>query len=71
MKLSKLSSKWVSLLGKGSTESKKNLWTATCLLRYAFLEFLEQLRTRSVEDASEAYEVISVIINAIRLRVMT
>ena len=39
--------------------------------RGAFLEFLERLRGRSVERISSAQELISVVLIAIRLPVMT
>ena len=39
--------------------------------RSTFLEFLERLRARSVEHTSSADELISVVLIAVRLYIMT
>ena len=41
------------------------------MLRGAFLEFLERLHARSVEQTSSARKLISVVVIAIRFQVMT
>ena len=41
------------------------------MVRGAFLEFLERLRARPVEHISSAHDLLSVVVIAIRLRVMT
>ena len=47
------------------------MWTATYVPRRAFVEFLERLRARSVEHICSADAPVSVIVIAIRLRVLT
>ena len=49
----------------------RDMWTATYAPRSAFVQFLEQLRARSVEHICSADELVSVNVMAIRLRVMT
>ena len=45
--------------------------TATYVPRSAFFEFVEQLRARYVEHTYCADKLVSVVVVAVRLRVMT
>ena len=52
-------------------ENMWEIWAGTYVPRSAFLEFVERLRARYVEHTYFADKLVSVVVVAVRLRVMT
>ena len=71
LKQFRLGSIWVGRQGKSIVEVCGENWAATYVPRNAFLEFVEQLRARYVEHTCWADKLLSVVVIAVRLRVMT